>query len=39
MTGGVNVVPITTEAENGFHLPEKDKITKLINEKKPKLYY
>ena len=30
---GVNVVPITTEAENGFHLPEKDKITKLINEK------
>jgi len=30
---GVNVVPITTVAENGFHLPEKDEITKLIGEK------
>ena len=30
---GVNVVPITTNAENGFHLPEKDEITKLISKK------
>lgn len=30
---GVNVVPITTKAENGFHLPEKDEITKLISNK------
>lgn len=30
---GVNVVPITTKAENGFHLPEKDAITKLITPK------
>jgi aspartate aminotransferase len=27
---GVNVVPVTTKAENGFHLPEKEEITKLI---------
>lgn len=30
---GVNVVPITTKAENGFHLPEKDAITRLITPK------
>lgn len=30
---GVNVVPITTKAENGFHLPEKDEIAKLISNK------
>jgi aspartate aminotransferase len=30
---GVNVVPITTKAENGFHLPEKSEITKLITDK------
>ncbi len=30
---GVNVVPITTKAENGFHLPEKSEIEKLITPK------
>lgn len=30
---GVNVVPITTKAENGFHLPEKDEIVSLITPK------
>ncbi len=30
---GVNVVPITTKAECGFHLPEKEEITKLITPK------
>lgn len=30
---GVNVVPITTKAENGFHLPEKESITRLITPK------
>lgn len=30
---GVNVVPITTYAENGFHLPAKEEITKLITDK------
>jgi aspartate aminotransferase len=30
---GISVVPITTKAENGFHLPEKDEITKLITPK------
>lgn len=30
---GVNVVPITTKAKNGFHLPQKEQITKLINSK------
>lgn len=30
---GVNVVPITTKAENGFHLPEKSEIEKLISQK------
>lgn len=29
----VNVVPITTKAEEGFHLPAKDEITKLITDK------
>ena len=32
-TAGVNIVPITTKAENGFHLPSKDDITKLITSK------
>lgn len=34
-TGGVNVSikPITTKAEEGFHLPSKDKIVKLITSK------
>lgn len=30
---GINVVPITTKAENGFHLPKKDEIVKLITPK------
>lgn len=30
---GVNVIPITTKAENGFHLPEKDEIVSLITPK------
>ncbi|MBU5437606.1 pyridoxal phosphate-dependent aminotransferase [Tissierella sp. MSJ-40] len=30
---GVNVVPVTTKAENGFHLPNKEEITKLITSK------
>lgn len=30
---GVNVVPITTKAEEGFHLPSKDEIIKLITPK------
>lgn len=30
---GVNVVPITTKAENGFHLPEKNEIVSLITPK------
>lgn len=30
---GINVVPITTKAEDGFHLPEKEKIEKLITPK------
>ncbi len=30
---GVNVVPITTEASNGFHLPNKVEIVKAINSK------
>lgn len=30
---GVNVVPITTKAENGFHLPKKTEIEKLITPK------
>ncbi|QLY40814.1 pyridoxal phosphate-dependent aminotransferase [Hujiaoplasma nucleasis] len=29
----VNLVPITTKAETGFHLPKKEEIVKLINEK------
>lgn len=29
----VHLVPITTKAEDGFHLPDKASITKLINEK------
>jgi len=29
----VNLVPITTKAEDGFHLPKKEDIVKLINEK------
>lgn len=29
----VNIVPITTEASTGFHLPPKDEITKLITSK------
>jgi aspartate aminotransferase len=29
----VHLVPITTKAEDGFHLPKKEDITKLINEK------
>ena len=29
----VHLVPITTKAEEGFHLPDKASITKLINEK------
>lgn len=30
---GAKIVPITTKAENGFHLPAKEEITKLINNK------
>lgn len=30
---GINVVPITTKAENGFHLPEKSEIVKIITPK------
>lgn len=30
---GVNVIPITTKAENGFDLPSKDEILKLITPK------
>lgn len=30
---GINVVPITTKAEEGFKLPNKDEITKKINDK------
>nr|WP_330389532.1 aminotransferase class I/II-fold pyridoxal phosphate-dependent enzyme [Geosporobacter ferrireducens] len=30
---GVNVVPITTEASKGFHLPAKEEIIKAINSK------
>ena len=30
---GVNVVPITTKAEEGFHLPKKDEIVSLITPK------
>jgi len=30
---GVNVAPITTKAENGFHLPEKSEVEKLITSK------
>lgn len=30
---GINVVPITTKAEDGFHLPEKGEIEKLITPK------
>lgn len=30
---GVNVVPITTKAEEGFHLPNKNEITNLITPK------
>ena len=29
----VNLVPITTKAENGFHLPKKEEIVKLITDK------
>ena len=29
----VNIRPLTTDVENGFHLPERDEIVKLINEK------
>lgn len=29
--GGIKVVPITTKAQEGFHLPNKDEIEKLIN--------
>ena len=29
----INVIPITTKAEDGFHLPNKDKIQSLINHK------
>lgn len=29
----VNLVPITTKAEEGFHLPKKEDITKLITQK------
>lgn len=32
-SAGVNVVPITTKAEDGFHLPSKEKIEKLITPK------
>lgn len=30
---GIKVVPITTRAENGFHLPDKSQIEKLITSK------
>jgi len=30
---GVKVIPITTKAEDGFHLPDKSEITKLISPK------
>ena len=30
---GAKIVPITTKAEDGFHLPAKGEITKLINKK------
>lgn len=30
---GVKIVPLTTHAEDGFSLPDNDKITSLINEK------
>ena len=29
----VNIIPITTKAEEGFHLPKKEKIQSLINHK------
>lgn len=32
-SAGVNVVPITTRAEDGFHLPSKEVIEKLITSK------
>ncbi len=32
-SAGVNVVPITTKAENGFKLPKKEEISKLITDK------
>ncbi|WP_202710926.1 pyridoxal phosphate-dependent aminotransferase [Sporosalibacterium faouarense] len=32
-SAGVNVVPITTKAEDGFHLPSKEVIEKLITPK------
>jgi len=32
-TAGVRILPITTKAENGFHLPDKDSIVSLITPK------
>jgi aspartate aminotransferase len=32
-TAGVRIKPITTKAENGFHLPDKDSIVNLITPK------
>ena len=29
----INIIPITTKAEEGFHLPKKEKIQSLINRK------